>query len=107
MVRVDATIKVTTASNNEHTVSDLHDILKSYYKVARKRFVDCVIKQASDHYLVTGPDTPVKVFSPTFVSELTSDQLDAIAGEEISTRRKRKELNRDIENLEKGKKVLF
>ena len=107
VVRVDATIQVTTASNNEHAISDLHDILKSYYKVARKRFVDCVIKQAADHGLVTGPETPVKLLSPTFVSELTADQLETIAGEDMSTRRKRKQLKRDIDNLEKGKKVLM
>lgn len=103
---MDATFQVSTASNSEHAISDLHDILKSYYKVARKRFVDCVIKQAADHGLITGPETPVKLLSPTFVSELTPEQLEAIAGEDIITRRKRKQLKRDIENLEKGKKVL-
>ena len=104
---MDTTIPTTTASNAEHTISDLHDILKSYYKVARKRFVDIVCMQAADHHLITGPDTPLKVFCPTFVNELTPEQLDTVAGEEASTRRKRKQLKRDIENLEKGKKVLM
>ena len=33
-------------SNDDHTIQDLHDTLKSYYKVARKRFVDAVCLQA-------------------------------------------------------------
>ena len=106
-MKLDATLSTTTASNLEHTISDLHDILESYYKVARKRFVDTVCMQAADYHLVTGPDTPVKVFSPRFVSELTPEQLEAIAGEEASTKRRRVQLKRDIQNLEKGKKVLL
>lgn len=107
VVRLDSTLQTTTTSNVEHTICDLHDILKSYYKVARKRFVDVVCMQASDYHLVNGPDTPIKVFSPSFVSELTPEQLEAIAGEDPSTRRKRVRLQRDIENLEKGRKVLI
>lgn len=34
--------------NEEHTVQDLHDTLQSYYKVARKRFVDNLRMQVSD-----------------------------------------------------------
>lgn len=85
VVKLDAILnqRVTTASNLKHTVDDLHDILHSYYKVARKRFVDVVCMQAGDHYLVTGPDAPIRVFSPTFVSELTNEQLEAIAGEDL------------------------
>ena len=106
VVNLDTTIATTTASNLEHTVEDLHDILQAYYKVARKRFVDVVCMQAADYHLMTGPDTPIKVFSPSFVSELTDEQLRTIAGEEPLALRKREQLKRDIENLEKGMKVL-
>jgi len=51
-------------SNMEHTVRDIHDILKSYYKVARKRFVDNVGIQGTDFHLIIGTDTPLLVFSP-------------------------------------------
>lgn len=95
------------ASNLEHTIQDLHDILRSYYKVARKRFVDNVCMQGADHHLVTGPDTPIKVFSPAFVADLSEEQSEVIAGEDVSTKRKRAELTREIANLEKGKKVLI
>lgn len=107
MVKLDNTVNTAnTSSNSEYTVCDLHDILKSYYKVARKRFVDNICMQAGDHFLVTGPDTPIKVFSPSLVSSLTDEQLDTIAGESATTRRKRADLRREIESLEKGKKLL-
>ena len=100
------TANMSNSSNLEHTVCDLHDILKSYYKVARKRFVDNVCMQAADFHLVTGPDTPVRVFSPKFVSKLSPEQLETIAGEDISRKRKRAELEREIKSLEKARKFL-
>ncbi|KAJ6024294.1 Dynamin [Penicillium herquei] len=93
-------------SNESHTVNDIHDILQSYYKVARKRFVDCVCMQAADYYLVTGPQTPINLLSPTWVNDLSSDKLKEIAGEDASTLRKRRQLRKQIEDLEAGKKVL-
>ena len=107
VVSVDAlNANMSNLSNLEHTVCDLHDILKSYYKVAHKRFVDNVCMQAADFHLVTGPDTPVRVFSPKFVSKLSPEQLETIAGEDISRKRKRAELEREIKSLEKARKFL-
>ena len=107
VVKLDAILNqgVTTGSNIKHTVDDLHDILHSYYKVARKRFVDIVCMQVADYFLVTGNDAPIKVFSPKFVSELTDEQLAAIAGEDLVSKRKREDLKRKIENLEIGRKI--
>jgi hypothetical protein len=42
-------------SNTEYIIQDVHDILHSYYKVARKRFADNVLKHAIDHFLHAGP----------------------------------------------------
>ncbi|KAL8724891.1 MAG: hypothetical protein Q9181_006634 [Wetmoreana brouardii] len=97
---------VANRSNLENTVQQLHDILKSYYKVARKRFVDNVCMQAADRHLIRGPDTAVKVFSPFFVTDLTPEQLESIAGEDLSTKRKRADLTREVENLKQAKKLL-
>ena len=107
VVKLDAILNqgVNTGSNLKHTVDDLHDILHSYYKVARKRFVDIICMQAADHFLVTGQDAPIKVFCPKFVSELSTEQLEAIAGEDLVSKRKREDLKRKIENLEMGKKI--
>lgn len=94
-------------SNVENNVQRLHDILKSYYKVAFKRFVDNVCMQAADHHLVRGQHTAVKVFSPGFVSDLTEEQLERIAGEDAVTKRKRADLTRQLENLKKAKSLLM
>ncbi|KAJ5712728.1 Dynamin [Penicillium malachiteum] len=93
-------------SNQTHTVNDIHDILKSYYKVARKRFVDSVCMQAADYYLVTGPQTPMNLLSPTWVNDLSNDKLAEIAGEDANTLRKRRQLRKQIEDLEAGKNAL-
>lgn len=93
-------------NNEESNVQRLHDILVSYYKVARKRFVDNVCMQAADYHLVRGPDTAVKIFSPSFVSDLTPEQLERIAGEDALTKRKRADLSRKVENLKRAKNLL-
>ena len=93
-------------SNIEHTVRDIHDIIKSYYKVVRHTFIDNVCKQAAAHHLVTGPDTPVTVFTPDFVIGLTTEQLEAVAGENMMSRKRRGDLKCEISNLEKGRKIL-
>ncbi len=106
MVNVDSMIQGSTESNTEHTIQDLHDILRSYYKVARKRFVDVLCMQAADYHLVTGPDAPARVFTPAFVSGLAAEQLDQIAGEGMVSKKKREGLMREIGNLQNGKKIL-
>jgi hypothetical protein len=45
--------------NLEHTVGDIHNILKAYYEVARERFVDTICIQGLDYHLLSGSDTPV------------------------------------------------
>ncbi|KAI5242663.1 dynamin GTPase [Aureobasidium subglaciale] len=93
-------------SNTKHTVLELHDILKSYYKVARKRFVDCLCMQSADFHLVTGPDSPLKLFSPQFVNSLAAEQLEDIAGEDFALKRKRTTLMKEVADLQHGKKIL-
>ena len=93
-------------SNMEHTVRDIHDILKSYYKVARKRFVDNVCVQGTDYHLITGPDTPLRVFSPQFVVELSAERLEAVAGEDITSIQQRKSVEKEVESLTEGRRIL-
>lgn len=92
--------------NAEHTVQDIHDILESYYKIARKRFVDTVCMQVSDFYLLTGAASPLRIFGTSFVSELSADELEIIVGEHPSIKQLRKNLSNEIVTLEEGKEVL-
>lgn len=94
-------------SNVEHTVQDIHDILKSYYRVARKRFVDNICMQAADYHLVTGPEAPMRIFSPSWVNGLSNQKLDEIAGEDPAKKRRRRQLGKEIEDLEAGRQVLL
>ena len=106
VVRLEDMIRSHPMSNSEHVIQDLHDILFSYYEVARKRFVDSVCMQAADHYLINGPKTPLTLFSPNFVSSLTMEHLELIVGEDHATRRKRVQLKRNIGSLEEAKMIL-
>jgi hypothetical protein len=106
VVRRDKANVHTQLSNREHIVQEMHDILKAYYKVARKRIVDVIIMQAVDYHLLSGPESPLGVFTPELVSTLPSEELERIAGEDDLTKAKRETLLKTIGDLEKGKKVL-
>ncbi|KAE8376986.1 P-loop containing nucleoside triphosphate hydrolase protein [Aspergillus bertholletiae] len=107
VVRLEDLSVLNHMSNSEYTVQDIHDILKSYYKVARKRFVDNICIQAADYYLVTGPETPIKLFSSSLVNKMQRDKLNDIAGEDASTVRQRINLKKAIRELEDGRRILF
>lgn len=96
----------TNKSNEKHAQEDIHDIVKSYYKVARKRFVDSVWCHAVDHHLLSGPTSPLTLFSEQWVLGLDEDSLNAIAGESRSTRDKRLELGKKIADLEEALRIL-
>ena len=106
VVNMDRVTQSTTMDSNDRAVHEIHDILVSYYEIARKRFVDTVCMQGSDFYLLTGESSPLRLFSTNFVSNLSPNQLDMIAGEEAATRQLRESLTNQIDALEKGKKIL-
>ncbi|KAH8587763.1 P-loop containing nucleoside triphosphate hydrolase protein [Bisporella sp. PMI_857] len=105
VVRLDQIKQSMAIGNSEYAIQEIHDVLESYYTVARKRFVDTVCMQASDFFLLTGPESPLRVFGTAFVSQLSATQLDLIAGEDVSTKQLRKNLKNEIDTLEKGKKL--
>ena len=93
-------------SNDQYLAREIHDILQSYYEVALQRFIDNVCKQASDYFLVTGPDTPLRVFSPVFISRMTDEQLERVAKEEPQAQKLRAKLVKEIESLKRATQVL-
>ena len=86
-------------SNVDHIKEEIHDVLLSCYKVARKRFVDNVYQQAVDHCLLTGPMSPLAVFTQEWVIALNADQLESIAQELPVTRARREALTRKQQDL--------
>ena len=93
-------------NNAEHMVRELGDILEAYYKVAQKRFVDNVCLQGMNLHLITGSKSPLKRFSPAWVTDLTPEQLEEIAGEDAYIKKRRQALNKKIKELEDGKTIV-
>ncbi|KAK4546242.1 hypothetical protein LTR36_002379 [Oleoguttula mirabilis] len=106
LIPIDHAIQAHAMSNDEHIVHDIHDILKSYYKVSRKRFVDNVCQQATVHYLLTCDESPLALFSPIFVSQLSTAELEEIAGEAPGVKRTRAQLAKEIASLAEAMKIL-
>ncbi|KAI1763735.1 P-loop containing nucleoside triphosphate hydrolase protein [Hypoxylon sp. FL1150] len=92
--------------NTDYVREYMHDVLKSYYKVSRKRFVDVVCQQAVMHYLLHGESSPLNIFSTQMVLSLNDDQLDMIAAEDAPVKVRREKLGRDIKSFQDALKVL-
>lgn len=93
-------------ANSDHVREYMHDVLKSYYKVSQKRFVDVVCQQAINYYLLQGEGSPLKIFSTQMVLNLNEDQLDMIAAEDAPVKLRREKLGRDIKSFEDALRVL-
>jgi Dynamin GTPase effector domain len=107
LVNLSAVIGTSNMSNEENLIQHIHDILRSYYKVARKRIVDVLCMQAANYHLLTGPDTPLTILTPEFIRTISLEEMESIAGENPILTRKRQELTKTIKDLEKGKKILM
>ncbi|KAI1874809.1 uncharacterized protein JN550_002238 [Neoarthrinium moseri] len=97
---------VINKANSEHACEHIHDVLQSYYKVAMKRFVDNVFQQAVDHFLLIGDESPLKIFTPELIMSLDDEQLEMIAGEDISVKAQRDKLDADIADFKAALNVL-
>lgn len=98
--------RLVSKKNAEQVCEDILDTLSSYYKLARKRFVDVLCQQVISHFLLDGAESPISVFSPEFVMGLDSDQLEMIAGEDEESKEQRQTLERETQSLEAALKVL-
>lgn len=87
--------------NEEQAIYDIHDILKAYYKVAIKRFIDNVVLQAVERCYV-GKLSSVTFISPEYIGELTDDELADVASESYATSSIRVETSGRLERLEKA-----
>jgi hypothetical protein len=56
--------------------------------------------------LLNGKNSPLRIFSPLFIASLTPEQLEEIAGEDISSKERRENLKREMDSLEEGKRLL-
>lgn len=94
--------KITKAAhlgNEDQAVNDIHDILKAYYKVAMKRFMDNVVVQIVERIYLT-ENGPVKAISPEYVGMLSDTELSDLASESYATSIARMELRSKLDRLE-------
>ncbi|KAK5656463.1 hypothetical protein OQA88_4846 [Cercophora sp. LCS_1] len=103
-----ADIKTTLVkgTNDDYDNETIHDILEAYYTVARKRFVDNVWHQAVDHLLLTSQDSPLALFSESWVVSLDAETLKAVAGESSGVTGRRAALEKRKNDLKEAIKVL-
>ena len=98
---------LTTHKSNEQQAREaIHDTLQSYYKVARKRFVDNIYQQSIILFLLNGKRGPLKILSPKMVAELNETQLELIAGEDSLTRETRNRLKQETKQYEAAMRIL-
>ncbi|KAL4745863.1 Dynamin central region-domain-containing protein [Aspergillus foveolatus] len=96
----------TDKDNRQQVCEDILDTLMSYYKVARKRFVDIVCQQVIHHFLLETDDGPLRIFSPDLVMSLSTEQLEMVAGEDAESKRRRNMLKQEIDSLEAALRIL-
>jgi hypothetical protein len=97
---------VVDKDNTQQVCEDILDVLASYYKVARKRFIDAICIEVVGHFFLDGEQSPLRVFPPDLVMYLKDEQLEAIAGEDTETKNHRAMLEAEIKNLEAAAKLL-
>lgn len=97
---------VTKKSNVEYSREKIHDVLNAYYKIASQRFVDNVFNQVVDYILLSGPDSPLGLFSDEWVLGLDSERLGAMVGEARWIREERHALQKKIADLSLAMRIL-
>ncbi len=96
----------TDMDNSQQACEDILIALQSYYKVARKRFVDTVCQQVVSYHLLEGDKSPLKILCAERVLKLSPEQLDMIAGEDAVSKNERQVLVREMDSLKMAVKVL-
>ncbi|KAL4809874.1 P-loop containing nucleoside triphosphate hydrolase protein [Aspergillus unguis] len=91
-------------SNEDQAVNDIHDILKTYYKVALKRFADNVVIQIVERYIL-GQGGPVRALCSDMVNDMDESELLEIAGESFLASSNRNELVGRCERFQKALEI--
>jgi len=91
-------------SNEDQAVYDIHDILKAYYKVAIKRFMDNVVVGVVERSWL-GPVGFTGMFDGEFVGGLSDEELASIAAENYSTTNVRADLKEKLRRFEEARRI--
>jgi hypothetical protein len=101
-VRCDDITEQLQRANQDRVLKDIHDSLRALYPIAVCRFMNSVIELFTAENLC-GPGGPLSIISPQFVSDLTDDEVAAMAGESM---RRRTELTAQLDRLQSALDLL-
>ncbi|KAL7934311.1 P-loop containing nucleoside triphosphate hydrolase protein [Trichoderma chlorosporum] len=93
-------------SSLEETRQAIHNVLESYYDIALRRFIDVVCQQVIDHFLLHSKNGPLEMLSDKVVLNMSAEQLELIAGEDMAVKEKRERLMKETEALTQALKIL-
>ena len=96
-----AIVNAMSSNNREYQIYEIHDYLKAYYIIARKRFIDNIANSVIERELL-GADGPLRVFTPALIGGLSDDELANIAAESPSTSVTREEYKGKVNRLKKA-----
>ncbi|KAF4336632.1 dynamin-related 1D [Fusarium beomiforme] len=85
-------------SLGKNMVLDVHDVLKTYYKLSLDAFIRTINNTVIESF-ISGQDGPVLGLNTNRILSLSEDEMKIIGGENENTARRRKELEQDIEKL--------
>lgn len=86
-VHVDDVHKIKGACGSKGEAERIHDVVRSYYKIALDRFIDNICIQVVDHYLLNASNSPVNVFGPLRLSLMSDQEIGTIfVGEHAAER---------------------
>jgi hypothetical protein len=86
-------------TDDRQIVYEIHDTLKAYYSTSVQHFTDTVCKMGLNQDFI---EQTMNLFSNEFVDSLTDAEVASISAESVADRKTRRELNEDIERLEKA-----
>lgn len=91
-------------SNAQNLEDEIHDTLRSYYELALHDFIEFVTQQVVESYL-TDPRGPVLFFNPTYISYLSSHEIDELGAEEPDIVQTRKEQQDILTRLNRAEEI--
>jgi len=86
------------ASNEDHAIQDMIDMINSYTKVAFKRFVDNIIMQVTERNMIR----PININLKSRLSNITSEKLVSLLYEGNAKNNRRIFLTKSINILKEG-----
>ncbi|KAF3935039.1 Dynamin [Dactylellina cionopaga] len=89
------------ANETNDMIATIHDTLRAYYRIARRRIVDGIIVQVFERKVLR---RMLQLYNPDWAASLTTDELGALANEPAMTSEERKNV---MEDLQIFKEALF